>query len=166
MKYYAGIGSRETPKDILETMSALGAKLADAGWVLRSGGADGADKAFEHGCDLFEGAKEIYIPWKGFNNSSSQLYNIPSGAFEMAAQFHPAWHRCSQGARKLHARNMAQILGQDLQTPCHRVVCWTRDAQLVGGTAQAIRLAQHHNIMVVNLADKTMLNHVLDYIQR
>jgi len=39
---YSGIGSRETPDDILELMKAVAYKLAGRGYTLRSGGADGA----------------------------------------------------------------------------------------------------------------------------
>ncbi len=48
-KYYSGIGSRETPDDIIDVMKQLGKKLADQGWILRTGGAKGADQAFELG---------------------------------------------------------------------------------------------------------------------
>ena len=47
MKYYTGIGSRETPKDIMQLMSKLAYKLASEGYILRSGAAQGADTAFE-----------------------------------------------------------------------------------------------------------------------
>jgi hypothetical protein len=69
---------------------------------------------------------------------------------------HPAWDILSQGAQKLHARNVHQILGPDLSrpTPVEFVLCWTPDAQVVGGTATAIRLAQDRNIPVYNLADE------------
>ena len=40
---YTGIGSRKTPPGILAQMSELAAFLARSGWVLRSGGAPGAD---------------------------------------------------------------------------------------------------------------------------
>lgn len=42
-KYYAGIGSRSTPKDILKLFESLGRYLATCNFILRSGGADGAD---------------------------------------------------------------------------------------------------------------------------
>ena len=69
-----------------------------------------------------------------------------------AAQFHPAWDRCSQGVRKLHGRNMHIILGADLQTPVSFVVCWTVDGAIIGGTGVALRCAMQHNIPVFNLA--------------
>lgn len=40
-KYYAGIGSRSTPKDILKLFESLGRYLATCNFILRSGGADG-----------------------------------------------------------------------------------------------------------------------------
>ncbi|NYZ25158.1 hypothetical protein HND93_36125, partial [Azospirillum sp. ROY-1-1-2] len=67
MMHYAGIGSRETPPAVLEVMAAVGERLAQLGWVLRSGGAVGADQAFERGCDRVGGRKEIFLPWPGFD---------------------------------------------------------------------------------------------------
>ena len=52
---YSGIGSRETPDNVLVVMEKLGAAFAKKGFVLRSGGADGADSAFERGCDSANG---------------------------------------------------------------------------------------------------------------
>lgn len=56
---YAGIGSRSTPDDVIDKMHVLGEHFAHKGWLLRSGAADGADSAFEHGCDNGGGEKEI-----------------------------------------------------------------------------------------------------------
>jgi len=52
MKFYTGVGSRKTPLSILKVMRKLGYKLAIDGWMLRSGGADGADSAFEKGAGI------------------------------------------------------------------------------------------------------------------
>ena len=49
MKYYAGVGSRETPPDVLKTMLKIGRYLAVKGYTLRSGGAKGADTALRMG---------------------------------------------------------------------------------------------------------------------
>lgn len=150
MKYYAGIGSRETPLNILGIMTTIGDVLeTHMGYVLRSGGADGADSAFEAGVDDPD-MKEIWVPWLGFNNHPSHL-TPTDAAFDMASQFHPAWYRCSRRARALHARNCHQILGADLRTPVDFVICWTRDGGASGGTGQALRIAQHHCIPILNL---------------
>lgn len=146
--YYTGIGSRETPDDILDLMeSAARALRHRAGYTLRSGGADGADSAFERGAGS---QSEIYLPWKGFNGSNSPLYHISTEAMELAASLHPAWSRCSQGARKLHARNCYQVLGSDLNAPSRFVLCWHNGS---GGTLQACRLAEACGVPIRNLAD-------------
>lgn len=56
--YYTGIGSRETPEEVLSLFTIVGEFLAKKGYILRSGGAKGADKAFEVGCDKAKGKKE------------------------------------------------------------------------------------------------------------
>jgi hypothetical protein len=152
MPFYAGIGSRETPAEICRLMTNIAIKLAQEGYTLRSGAADGADRAFELGADIDGGAKEIYIPWLGFNGSSSKLTPTPE-AFEMAEKYHPAWHKCNIGARKLHARNCHQVLGYDLKTPVDRVICWTKDAAGGGGTGQTLRVAKGHHITIDDLGD-------------
>lgn len=158
MDFYTGIGSRETPIDVLNTFINIGRYLGGIGYTLRSGGADGADTAFEIGCDQSQGKKEIYIPWYRFNNSTSMLFNISQEAFEMASLIHPSWERLSDGAKKLHARNCSQILGQDLKTPTKFVVCYTKDGKGGGGTGQAIRLARQYNIPIFDVGAYSSIN--------
>lgn len=149
---YTGVGSRETPPEILAVMRQLAYDLATRGYILRSGGADGADTAFAEGCRLGDGASEIYVPWFGFNGVRGGLVPRDWGAaMSLAQHFHPAWDRCSDGARKLHARNGFQVLGRDLMTPSRFVVCWTRSGLGGGGTGQAIRIARSRNIPVFDL---------------
>lgn len=147
VKKYAGIGSRKTPDDVLLRMSAIAQYLAKNGWILRSGGAKGADTAFENGCDIVNGAKEIFLPHKGFNDNKSRLYKYDQRHFKMAARFHPGWQHCSDIARKMHARNCCQVLGKNLDDPVKFVICWTDEFDS-GGTAQACRIANRFNIPV------------------
>ena len=151
MVYYAGIGSRETPSGIIALFERVAAYLAQQGFVLRSGHADGADIAFEKGCDKAGGKKEIYLPWVGFNGSSSNLIVKDKRAFEIAEKFHPYWNNLKAGATKLHARNTHQILGRDFDTPSAFVLCWTKDGAKIGGTAQAIRIAERYGVSVCNV---------------
>ena len=59
---YAGIGSRSTPEPVLEHMHQVAHAMAEAGWTLRSGAAQGADSAFETGARSARGPREIWIP--------------------------------------------------------------------------------------------------------
>ncbi len=154
-KFYAGIGSRETPADIIEVMYALAAELAVQGYVLRSGGASGADTAFEQGCDSVRGDKRIYLPWATRNGRKIEPPQVQAGsepeAYALAARHHPAWGNCSPGAQALHARNSHIVLGRDLQHPALFVLCWTQGASGRGGTGQGIRIAKARGIPVYDL---------------
>ena len=148
MNYYAGIGSRETPINIIHLFKKVAYYLSVKEYILRSGGAKGADKAFEIGCDNHNGKKEIYLPWKGFEGSDSNLIVRDVKAFEIAEKFHPYWHNLSDGARKLQARNSHQVLGLDLNTPVNFLICWTKNGKGQGGTGQAIRIAKAYDIPI------------------
>jgi len=157
---YAGIGSRETPDDILLLMYVVGKRFAEKGYTLRSGGAEGADMVFELGCVDANGKKEIFLPWKEFENNSSELIitNHPSKkeTEAIAEQFHKKWKTLSRGARSMHTRNVCQVLGWDLKTPSDFVVCYTPDGKSSGGTGQALRIAKHYKIPIYNLFDPSI----------
>lgn len=165
MKYYAGIGSRSSPNDILSMMEMLGALLARKGFCLRSGGADGADSAFERGADSVGGAKQIFIPWKGFNGHKGEVYPLPSATADMVRKYHPAPHKLTKAAMTLHARNCQQVLGPNLDSLSSFVLCWTPDGKIIGGTATAIKIALDHNIKVINLGNPTDLQWCIKRIE-
>lgn len=169
-----GIGSRETPDDILKLMTRIGRRIEELGGILRSGGAGGADLAFEAGWRKAS-ACEIFHPWHGFKPKvggreidvtralgrkrpmqgvgspiviSGEIYDQ---AEEIASATHPAWEKCGQGARKLHTRNIPQVMGATLNRPTDMVICWTVDGRASGGTGQAMRYAQRKGIQIVNL---------------
>jgi hypothetical protein len=154
-KFYTGVGSRSTPPYILEIMTRLARKLAIEGWTLRSGGALGADTAFENGVTSVNAPKEIFL-----------ASDANKAALEMASIIHPAWHKCSDYVRKLHARNCFQVLGRDLRSPSSFLVCWTLNGADIGGTRTAIVLARNHNIEVINLGLAEQLNRITQYIQQ
>lgn len=157
MNRYTGIGSRDLPNDIRLFMEELGKFLSKKNYVLRSGGADGADLA----CELNAEHKEIFLPWKGFNNNPSELYlksfskEINQKSAELARRFHPVYDQLSYGAQCMMKRNMHQVLGIDLETPSDFVVCWTKNGKDVGGTGTAIRCAWAHSVPVYNLYNET-----------
>ena len=161
--YYTGIGSRETPDDVLELMSKLSKFWAEKGWILRSGHADGADMAFESAAYYAEGKAEIFLPWKTFNNDeiyySPRLEEPEEWTYEIAAHYHPAWNYIKWGAQKLHARNVHQVLGLAPLSPSSDFVCcWTKDGKSGGGTGQAIRIAKGYNIPVYDLGNSNIRN--------
>lgn len=172
MDIYAGVGSRQTPEPILQIMEKIGRRLAERGFLLRTGGAKGADQAFELGARATGGAVEVFLPWPGYNGYGLEagVYRGPlsTEAFQLAQEVHPAWANLSSGVRKLHARNMHQILGPSLDNPVRFVICWTLDGAETeaecsldtGGTGTAIRLASRYGIPVINLSRSKALEKI------
>lgn len=147
---YAGIGSRKTPANVLLAMTGIAKELDSIGFTLRSGAAPGADQAFERGT----GSKEIFLPWRGFENHPS-LYTEPTeAAIALSRKLFPHFPGVSRGTRALISRNMHQVLGPILyeSPPSEFVVCWTEGGKKVGGTAYALKAAEYFNIPIYNLA--------------
>lgn len=162
MKAYAGIGSRETPEDILQLMHVVAAHLAQKGYTLHSGGADGADTAFEYGCKSVKGPMCIFLPSPGWNHRPfGGSYIVPdmSKSMDIAGKVHPGWNYLNDFVKKLHSRNVNQVLGKNLDEKVEFVLCWTPDgainhnetSQKTGGTGQAIRIASTYGIPIYNL---------------
>lgn len=161
MKYYAGIGSRSVTECVGKEMKAIAMSLNDMGYTLRSGNAEGSDQWFAKG--VSDNKAQIWLPWKEFNVSFQILhpkhtYNVikvnDKEAFDSIDQFHPNPSRLGQQGIKLMGRNYRQIVG--VKEPNSQfVICWTPDGKMVGGTAEAWRIALHFKIPVYNLADMT-----------
>lgn len=174
MKYYTGIGSRNTPYHIQQLIIKIAYKLAGMGYTLRSGAARGADSAFERGAShWFEDNGEsypapaslmqIYIPWDSFVSIpqdygdcyvSLARQKTKYDAEKIASEIHPAWERCSRGAKALHSRNIYQVLGVNLTKPSSFLIAYAepaKDGGVKGGTATAWNLAKKYNVPCFNL---------------
>lgn len=143
---YAGIGSRNTPPEIMAKMTKVAAALAKDGYTLYSGGARGADLAFEAGAG---DNKQIFRA----KDATPQTENI-------AREVHPNPAALGPIPLKLMARNAFQVFGKKLDSPVDFVLAWTPDGAETsaqrsfetGGTGQAIDLASRKGVPVINLA--------------
>lgn len=174
IKRIALIGSRKlanaNQRESAELFYDVAKTCAELGHIIRSGGAAGADYIAElayfdaiNATTADPDQVEIYVPWKNFqatrgiNNPLHHLHVIPSDpvlvqrANEMVYNTHPNPRALSQGALKLHSRNMNQVFGLDLNTPIDLCICWTEHGIKSGGTASAITLCERNNIPVFNL---------------
>lgn len=151
--YYSGIGSRETPPEVIGIMEDAGFRLARCGFTLRSGKAGGADEAFQVGMQKYyeslDNGKqeeyrthlaEIYIPWDGFASDNDNLwdfwdypldyldYLIPDQKVVREAlveEIHPNFEalKRKRGAFALHSRNVHQVLGANILDPRPSAFC-------------------------------------------
>ena len=136
---WAGIGSRITPIDVLHKMTVVAYDLDKQGYVQRSGGATGADTAFEKGV-------------KSNNKIILRPEHATRASITLASTFHPAWERCNEYARLLHGRNAMIIMGEDLQTPAKFVLYWA-PSETHGGTAMGVAIAKANKIPTYNFKD-------------
>lgn len=137
------------------------------GWTLRSGLAEGADRAFESRAVR----PELYSPHnyplrrlaaacKVFESSVRRLAGCPS-IYDMEPL-----------TRSLLARSMHQVLGADLASPASCVVCWTPHTRYqersAGGTRYAVLLAQSLGIPIFNLCeiDLSLSGSIADLVKK
>jgi len=162
-KFYAGIGSRNAPKNILEFMEKIASVLEQCGYTLRSGKAKGSDKAFERGVRNPKN-KEIFTtkhakPW-AYETVKKYLPNDRPATFD-------TWDPYVRG---LLARNMMQVLGEWGKEPIDFIVCWTPmgDYQTseVGGTGYALRCAIDQKIPTYNLNYPKQMESFKDLIRQ
>lgn len=168
MRKIAGIGSRKTPGNVLDQMESLARMMAERGWEVRSGHAEGADYAFEKGA---RASCVVFLPWPGFNAAMPMLGRpvvvLPSAETdEIVSRYHPNWRSLSPGGWNLMRRNGCQVLGENLDDPVDFVVCWTPRGKLAGGTAQAMRIALDRGIPIINMFEHPTAEAVLSIIDK
>lgn len=153
MVYYTGVGSRETPPEVISVMEDAAFRLARLGFTLRSGKAGGADEAFQVGMQKYyeslDNGKqeeyrtrlaEIYIPWDGFASDNDKLWDLwdfplsyldylmPEQKAErdrLVEEIHPNFEalKKKRGAFALHSRNIHQVLGANILDPRPSAFC-------------------------------------------
>lgn len=169
--YYTGIGSRETPANICAQMTELAMYLEKLGYTLRSGGAEGADKAFESGAPT---TCESYRPFGYLVSRHYIRYTDTTRMNKSVDKYHPAPQYLKRYVRKLMARNYCQVLGtRPLKSyRSDFIVCWTPDGSTdgqsreSGGTGQALRIACAKGIPVYNLYDSKAYKRLLKHIEK
>ena len=168
--WFAGVGSRDTPPDILALMSDLSYWLGRCGWGLSSGGAAGADDAFLQGmlkCPDCEPSRRLRIyligrkfesyrpdPIRGFHHSPSYTETWEQ-AKTIAEEVRGSFHGLGDAGIELHTRNVYQVLGHTLKDPVKQTVCWAelvgKQGRVKGGTNTAVGVSLKYDIPVMNL---------------
>lgn len=159
---YTGIGSRETPREALAILHRLGFYLGASGLILRSGGAKGADSAFEAGARAgieAAAARANTTPPAHLIEVFRPEDVLPWCYKELEEHLDPGVSQQSMApvVRGLLARNMQQVLGRHGDSPSAFVLYWSKMSDGThhrgGGTRYAVRCAQAHGIPTLNLLD-------------
>ncbi len=140
---YAGIGSRETPAEVLNQMREIAMELASKGYIVNTGDAKGADAAFR-------------------SSSPDDMTNIFTAkdaddrTRAIAKEIHPNPDALTDYALDLMARNTNQVFGENLDTPVDFVLYWAKESnnpmRPQGGTGQAVEMANLKGIPTINMA--------------
>jgi predicted NAD-dependent protein-ADP-ribosyltransferase YbiA (DUF1768 family) len=166
---YAGIGSRETPQEVLDKMTEVAKYLDDLGYTLQTGftfkdkttGLDeeGADKAFSDGAKnkILFGPSGIRNTVNGKTSLDTYNPNVTIISNDVVKEIHPAPERLSSGAIKLMARNTNQIFGKNLDSTVDFVIFYSPETnnplRPKGGTGQAVEMARRKGIPTINMAN-------------
>ena len=113
---YAGIGARTTPQEVLDYMSDQARILEQKGLILRTGDADGADRAFRDATEH----KLVYTP----NQQIEQW-----ARHEVSLVCDTEYRQMRTHTQNLLARNMYQLFGsgarKDAKQPSMFVLYWS-----------------------------------------
>lgn len=170
-EFFSGIGSRQTPPEICNIISKIGNKLQKVKnpkqLILRSGRAEGADKAFEK--YVHSENKIIYTP-QNFNQNPENLdICIP----ELESILDPGikLKNMRPFIKLLLLRDINQVLG-DPENGWQKskfLICWvpTENYSLkeAGGSRYAIRCALKHGIKVYNLLNEQTMKMVCEWLK-
>jgi Macro domain. len=171
---FAGVGSREIDEyataQIEQTICPM---LHDLGFVLSTGDATGADSIFYK---AFKGKSVRYAP--AYRKPKPGIIVVGefdknySVAEDIAASTHPSWRWLPDSYKKLHTRNVFQILSRNVNDPVEFVICWTPDGaekanqttKKTGGTGTAIRIASTFGVPVFNLYNADAIDRLKQYL--
>lgn len=140
-----------------QLMRDFASRIAEEGYTLRSGGADGSDKAFQAGAEN----KEVFRS----NDAEDWAYDEVKTCLPTDRSNFDNWKPYVKG---LLARNMMQVLGRNGDQPVSFVLCYAPSFEYTdssaGGTGYAIRCAIKHKIPVINLYDEKNVERVKEYL--
>lgn len=180
---YAGVGSRDTPEDILCIQFRLGKTFCDIGFQGISGEAPGSDQIYHEGAKQSkrygEVGFEVFLPWNGFekvwHDPKNNVWDFAKTGFSRRAWWLGIGARgtdsgLKRGGMAMHSRNAMQILGGDLVNPVRFVSCWAKprgkEGHVQGGTGTAVALAMHFGIEVLNLYTDDAMERALNFLDK
>lgn len=164
---YAGIGPRNISFVVLCQIRVIATELAKMGYYLSSGHGSGSDQAWS--LDTPPDKQTIWLPWAGFNGANSHpAFKIATNPLllNIAESFHPNWSALSQGAKKLMARNVAILFGNDLLQRVDFVLYWQAPNinRYKGGTGHTLRIADSYEIPTFNIGNHVELKSLYQFL--
>lgn len=166
-KAYAANGDKNTPEEMIETMTKLAKELDDMGFTLRTNGGLVVGTTFENASTR----KEIYLPWKKFNDKVGYMHKVSPAAIELAIRFFSKLADMKDYMKNIVGSNSHMMLGENLRDPVKFLVVWTPDGvedgtkvtAKTGYTSNCIKIATASKIPVFNLQNGGAYNRIIEF---
>lgn len=148
MRYYAGTGDREVPANIREMLTGYAKKLDSLGYILRTGGGEGCDEAFEAGAKN----KELILPYSRYNNKRKGfIYTRTPGSYNSLKLLRCRSWRIRSYIIPLFERVYFELMGINNEPVSEFLLCYVTNTQH-GCGGHAVRIAKFGRIPVFNIA--------------
>jgi hypothetical protein len=169
MNTYSVIADQGASEKLIEAMQRLSLKLAPFA-ILRTGGTQGIEKAIVAALSEQSLAFEEYLPWPGWNRSTSQLNQPTRLAHDLASQYYnpegkSIWEDMKDASRNLFAKAMHVIFGYTTEEPSKFLIVYS-ERPGTGIVACAIAAATDAKIPVFNFAVKADLASFMKHLDK
>jgi hypothetical protein len=125
---YVGIGSRNAPRNIVNTMYQLSVRFAELNYTLRTLNNSEVDKAFQDGSIAGNGDFSVHVPWIDSSQEKNPLHFPPtSDAFAHCDRMDPCFERYHPQTQAIKARLANLLFGLDTEIKADFIVCWSPD---------------------------------------
>lgn len=153
-KPYTVTANKEIPDNVLENIKKIIKELEIKGYILRTGGMDGPEDAFEKSTSK----KEIYLPWRGFAEKESKFTYAHPAAKILAARYQSGFDGLKNFVQAFLIKNVRIVLGTETKSPSLFMIVWTEDGAeslseksvRTGNSGHAIAIASDLGIPIFN----------------
>jgi hypothetical protein len=154
-KPYALLLDNKTPEDVIARVATVIKKLEKQGYTLRTS----INSPILKGLEAQVTRKEIYLPWKDFENHTSELCWSTPRSDAIAQQAQPAYNSLNKGVKKILSMNARVICGNKMVSPCLFLLTWSLDGaenegnvrSTTGFMGHPITIASRLGVPVINL---------------
>lgn len=167
---YGVVSNIKAPPHAINSAKEIADFLSDKNFVLRTGGGNTDIE------NLFEAStphKELYLPWKNFNEKDSKIVRYSDHIREIAQWQQPSYESLVPFKQSFINRNIAVVLGKEGTSPLRFLICWSQDGiehpahrtSATGFIGICITVAGLIKVPIFNLHNTDVVHRVRSYIE-
>lgn len=122
---YGVVSNIKAPEPIIEKAKQVAEYLRDKPFMLRTGGGNTEiENVFEKSTDN----KELYLPWKNFNQKDSKIFRYDQHICDIARWQQPGYETVPLWQQSFFNRTVGVVLGKDGKSPVRFIIGWSYDS--------------------------------------